>query len=54
MYSMGNYHAYMNSLDILDEKKWLELAEKHQNKIDELMKRADVLYVNLKSMTTKN
>ena len=54
MYSMGNYHAYMDSLDILDADQWLEIAQKYQNKINELEKRADVLYRNLKSMTTKN
>lgn len=53
-YSMGNYHAYMESLDIYETEKWIEIAEKYQGKINELTKRANVLYKNLKSMTTKN
>ena len=48
VYNIGKYHGLLDTLDILDSRKWFELAEKYSTKENELAKRADVLYRNLR------
>lgn len=48
MYNIGQYHAYMDSLDMLDSGKWYVLMDKYTDRLNRIEEKSDDVYRSLK------
>lgn len=48
MYNIGQYHAYMDSLDMLDANKWYVLMDKYTIRFNRIEEKSDKVYRSLK------
>ena len=48
MYNIGQYHAYMDNLDMLDGNKWYVLMDKYTDRLNRIEEKSDKVYRNLK------
>ena len=48
MYNIGQYHAYMDSLDIFDTDKWQVVATEYADRVNRMDELADKVYKSLK------
>jgi uncharacterized protein Yka (UPF0111/DUF47 family) len=48
MYNIGQYHAYMDGLDMLDSNKWYVLMDKYTIRLNRIEEKSDKVYRSLK------
>jgi hypothetical protein len=54
MYNIGRYHAYMDSLDMIDFEKWGEMYDCYAERVRHMEDKSDDIYCSLKKTVYGN